>query len=373
MFDIEEKILDVFCLQFNDKLKSNESYEEYISSFKKDELERLLKINAVILDDNSKFARVISVSSHKKNNVVEEFKKSIKEIYTNILKNVDEDVIIQLENYLKRYKNEIFEYNFVEKYLSLHFIEFLNVNCIAKIKYSKSDNKLYLYTPVEIRNILKEILKDKSIKKSSKENKICKSNLYNLMSTYGVITLDKLLEIYNQVYKKISRDELYDLIMLCGIFDGDIRITKIDDGYLVYNMEFEDEDHALEFYYSITDDIDYKIYTKEEYDEIGEGSYHYNFLEFEKLDSFLQLNLGMDDEEAYMFDQMFVLDYLYSYQIDNNEAKRNLDINLKRDFSELNIIDKSFICKTILAIAKNYPNYNYRGYSYNEARELLDK
>ena len=40
---------------------------------------------------------------------------------------------------------------------------------------------------------------------------------------------------------------------------------------------------------------------------------------------------------------------------------------------ELNIIDKSFICKTILAIAKNYPNYNYRGYSYNEAMKLLDK
>lgn len=373
MFDIEEKILDVFCLQFNDKLKSNESYEEYISSFKKDELERLLKINAVILDDNSKFARVISVSSHKKNNVVEEFKKSIKEIYTTILKNVDEDVIMQLEKYLKRYKNEIFEYNFVEKYLSLHFIEFLNVNCIAKIKYSKSDNKLYLYTPVEIRDILKEILKDKSIKKISKENKICKSNLYNLMSTYGVITLDKLLEIYNQVYKKISRDELYDLIMLCGIFDGDMRIAKIDDGYLVYTMAFDNDDCALEFYYSITDDIDYKIYTKEEYDEIGEGTYHHNFEEFGKLDCFLQFKLEMPDDVSYMFDEMFTLDYLYSYQIDNNEAKRNLDINLKKDFSELNIIDKSFICKTILAIAKNYPNYNYRGYSYNEARELLDK
>ena len=373
MFDIEEKILDFFCLQFNDKLKSNESYEEYISSFKKDELERLLKINAVILDDNSKLTRVISVSNHKKNNVVEEFKKTIKEIYTTILKNVDVDVIMQLEKYLKTYKKDIFEYNLRNGYFSLYFIELLNTNCIAKVKYSKSDNKLYLYTPVEIRDILKEILKDKSIKKISKENKICKSNLYNLMSTYGVITLDKLLEIYNQVYKKISRDELYDLIMLCGIFDGDIRIAKIDDGYLVYTMAFEDDDCALEFYYSITDDLNYKIYTKEEYDEIGEGTYHHNFEEFGKLDCFLQFKLEMPDEVSYMFDEMFTLDYLYSYQIDNNEAKRNLDINLKKDFSELNIIDKSFICKTILAIAKNYPNYNYRGYSYNEARELLDK
>ena len=31
----------------------------------------------------------------------------------------------------------------------------------------------------------------------------------------------------------------------------------------------------------ITDDLNYKIYTKEEYDEIGEGAYHYNFEEFE--------------------------------------------------------------------------------------------
>ena len=70
-----------------------------------------------------------------------------------------------------------------------------------------------------------------------------------------------------------------------------------------------------------------------------------------------------------MFDQMFTLDYLYSYQIDSNEAKRKLDFNLKKDFSDLNIMDKSFICKSILDIARDYPNFNYRGYSYNEARK----
>lgn len=368
MFDVEEKIVDLFCTEFNDKIQETESYDEYISSMKKDSIGRLLQINAIILNDSSRLSRSIIVSSKKKDNVIEDFKLNIKEIYTTILSNVDISIVEQLNKYLNNYKKEVFIHNLFDKGFNLHFIQFLKENNIAKIKYSKKENELYLYTPLEFRKLLKEILKDKNIKGICKKNSIYKKNLFDLLSVYGVINLKKLTEIYSGVFEKIDSKELLNIIKVTSIFDEDIRFTLLDEDYLIYSIGF-DEDEAIEFYYSIPDDIGYKIFTKDEYDEIGEGVYHYNFDSFQELDCFLEFKLGINEDTSYMFDQMFTLDYLYSYQIDSNEAKRKLDFNLKKDFSDLNIMDKSFICKSILDIARDYPNFNYRGYSYNEARK----
>ena len=73
-------------------------------------------------------------------------------------------------------------------------------------------------------------------------------------------------------------------------------------------------------------------------------------------------------DEIYDFDDMFVLDYIFSYQLDANIAKKNLSNNLDKLFMGLNISDKAYISKVILSIAENYPNFNYKGHTYNEIK-----
>ncbi len=79
-------------------------------------------------ENNQKFAHVLSVSIHKKSDVVKELKQSIKAIYTNIIKNINEEVINQLEIYIKEYTSNIIELDLSKIKYSLHFIELLNFN-----------------------------------------------------------------------------------------------------------------------------------------------------------------------------------------------------------------------------------------------------
>lgn len=368
MNSIERTVTELFCSNFKDKINKNENYDEYISSFTKDKIERLLKINAIIEDNNSKLAHVLAISTHKKNIVVAEFKKNIKEIYTNIIKNVNENVIKQLEIYLKEYKNNIMEINLPNIKYSLHFIELLNINCIAKVKYQKKENIIYLYTPTEIKELLKDILKNDKIKKENRKNNIYKSNLHNLISTYGIISIKKLTDIYNNIYGKIDESTIVQNIIANAMFDENIKLAMTEEGYIAYGLDFENEDDALEFFYSLPENIEYKMYTQKEYEEIGEGTYHYDFKEFDELYDFLEMNFNMSEEEIYDFDDMFVLDYIFSYQLDANIAKKNLSNNLDKLFMGLNISDKAYISKLILSIAENYPNFNYKGHTYNEIK-----
>ncbi len=369
MIKIDQKIKELFCENFKDKINEDENYDDYISSFKKEKLEKVYKIVAVMENDNDKLAHILSLSTHPKKVIVEDFKKNIKKIYSTLLKNSNEDILKQTEMFLKLYKSKTMVLNLFDLKFSLHFIEFLNNYNLAKIKYINNQKNLYIYTPLELRNILKDIIKDSTIKKKCKENTNYKNNIHNIISAYGIISIDKFSEIYNAIYEKTNTHTILNKIIINHAFDEEINLAHTDKGYLVYNNGFEDECEALTFYYSLSEKINYKIFTKEEYEELGEGYYHQKYKEYAKLCEYLETEFDMSEEEIYYFDENFILDYMFSYQIDSDIAKKNLSNNLNKEFGKLNINDKSFISSTILSLAKKYPNFNYKGYSYNEIKD----
>ena len=364
--DINRSIIELYCEEFKDKINPNENYDEFISSFTKEQIEKIYKLDAVINDNSEELAHIWSLSIHPKKTIVEDFKNNIKEIYSNILMNAPEEFIKQLEVYVKIYEDKILIMDIFNLKLSLHFIEFLLNYNLAKVKYLKSENKLYIYTPIELRNILKEILKNKDIKLKCKETSKYKNNIHNIIATYGIISVKDLSKIYNKIYEKTDQHNLINKIIINSAFDGEINLISTDEGYIVYGVTFEDEDDALSFYYSLPENIDYKIYMKEEYEEIGEGTYHQKFEEFNKLYVFLENIFEMDEEEIYEFDDTIILDYMFSYQFDAETAKSNLNANLDKLFGKMDISDKAFISSTILSLAKKYPNFNFKGYSFND-------
>lgn len=368
--DINRNIIELYCENFKDKLNEKENLNEFISSFTKEQIEKIYKLDAAINDNSEELAHIWSLSTHPKKMIVEDFEKNIKDIYNNILINAPEEFIKQLELYLKVYKDKILIMNIFNLKLSLHFIEFLHNYNLVKIKYLKSENKLYIYTPLELRNILKEILKNKEIKIKCKETSKYKKNIHNIIATYGIISIKNLTKIYNKTYEKTNQKNLINRIIVNHAFDNEINLVNTDEGYIVYGIAFEDEDAALSFYYSLPENMDYKLYTKEEFEEIGEGTYHQSFEEFDKLYIVLENIFNMDEEEIYEFDDTFTLDYMFSYQIDAETAKQNLSSNLDKAFGKMNISDKAFISSTILSLAKKYPNFNYKGYSFNDYKNI---
>lgn len=367
--DLRLSIGKMFCMQFKDKIDRNESYEEYFNSFTKEKIENIYKAIISIEGDSELLGRLISLSIHPKKVIVEDFKNNVEDIYKTIFYNCYEDFLNQMSIFLDNYKNDILELDLSNLSCSLRFIEFINFYCIAKVNYLKSKNKLIIYSPLELRKVISKIIKDKKIKNNCRNNSKFQFNINSLLAVYGVMPVKELCIIYSNIYNSISVDEMLDKIIINRAFDDDIGLVSIDNNYVVYNSGFEDEDHALSFYYSIRDDLDYKIYNKDEYEEIYSGFYHHRFSEFDKLYEFLVTVFNMSEDEFAYFDDIFVLDYLFSYQIDSKKAKENLNSNLDSYFEKLKIADKAFICSTILSIAKNYPNFNYKGYSYNDIKK----
>ena len=368
--NIDRSIIELYSEKFKDKLDEKETLNKFISTFTKEQIEKIYKLAAAINDNAKTLGHIWSLSTHPKKVIVEDFEKNIKDIYSNILMNAPEEYIEQLEIYLKEYKDDILIINIFNLEVSLSFINFLHNYNLAKVKYLKSESKIYIYTPLELRNILKEILKNKKIKLKCKETSKYKNNIHNIIATYGIISIENLTKIYNKIYEKTDQNNLINMIIVSRAFDDEINLVSTDEGYIVYGVTFEDEDEALSFYYSLPENIDYKIYTKEEYEAIHEGTYHQKFEEFEKLYVFLENIFEMNEEEIYQFDENFILDYMFSYQHDAQTAKQNLSRNLEKVFGIIDIKDKAFISSTILSLAKKYPNFNYKGYSFVDYNKM---
>ena len=123
-------------------------------------------------------------------------------------------------------------------------------------------------------------------------------------------------------------------------------------------------DTAKEFYNSLDKDIDYKIYKKNELEEIGECTYHFDFDVFSSLYAFLSLKFNMSEDDIFQFDEVFINDYIYSYQVDHDKAEENLNNNLEKLFGKLDIRSKKVITTAILNIARKYPDFKYKGNTY---------
>ncbi len=366
---MEELIRIEFLSMYKDKIKEEETYKEFLSSFTKDSLERLFKMNALITNDSKELAKAYLISNKNKKEIMEELEKQNKKIYSNLLKNADEMMIKQLEYYLKSYQKNLMVIQLNQLRISLHFISFLNENCLAKVNYSKSKKTVTLETPSELRKLLGNIIKDKKIIKNSKKIRIEKEQIHNLIATYGVILLSDLCKIYNKVYRKETRDSLLDKIIISQIYEDEIQIAPVEDDYMIYGISFEDEDDALSFYYSLDEKLDYKIYNKEEYKEIGEAEYFTGIEEYGKVYHYLEKLFSNKEEEINDFIEAMIIDYIFSYQIDEEEADSNYQKNIKRGYPNIKEKERKELLKRIKVLASYYPNYRNKGYSDQEIKK----
>lgn len=332
-----------------------ENYKEFVSNMDEETIRRILMISFTMNNDNNKF-EIASKSFRKK--LEKELLKNTYEVYSNLFLYTN-NFIFELKKLLD---NNIYMIKIADFDYSIDFLQKIILFGIGYIKCKK--DIISIFIPNEEKEILKSIVNNKKLIKNVENNNIIIHNVNNLLSVYGIIEYSKLNELYGKIYKK-SISNLLEIITKNSVVEEEINFYKDKDHYIIYNEPaFKDLKHAREFYNSLDSAIDYKLYKKHEYEEIGECTYHFEFEEFNSLYAFLSIKFNMSEDDIFEFDEVFVSDYIYSYQVDHEQAISNLENNLFKIFGKLDNRSKKIIMSSILNIARKYPDFKYKGNTY---------
>ena len=135
-------------------------------------------------------------------------------------------------------KNYRYQYN---------FINFLYIFSIVKVEYNSKKDSLKFFMPKEFIDIFESSLKNKKILEENKFNNKVYDYVETVINTYGIVTLNKLHELFENQMFKIDKDELQHIIASIAIYE-EVYIYEYKGKMLLCNLEFADEDLALVFY-----------------------------------------------------------------------------------------------------------------------------
>ncbi len=351
---MHNELIKMFLKEYKDDYKKL-NYKDFVSNMDDVTIGRILMLSSTLSNDDKKFEMVTKES---RKILEKELLKNTKSIYSNIFLYTN-SFIFELSEFLEK---DIYDIKINEFEYSLDFLQKIILFGIGYIKYKK--NIISIFIPEELKDILKKIINDNKLIKNIENNNKIIHNVNNLLSVYGVLEYNKLIEIYEGIYKK-KISNLLELITKNSVVEEEINFYKDKDTYIIYNEpSFKDLNHVKEFYESLDKNIDYKMYNKSDLEEIGECTYHYNFEEFNSLFAFLSLKFNMSEDDIFQFDEVFINDYIYLYQIDHDKANEKLNSNLDKTFGKLDTRSKKIITSGILGIARKYPDFKYKGNNY---------
>lgn len=361
MNDLLNKIKEITFKQFNDEIKE-ENLESFFNSLSEDELIKIVKVKSVISSTDTLKGKTLD-----KNKIVNYILNNYKKIYSLLLEILDEDFYLQMKKYIKENNNGYLKMVYDSRDYSISFLLNIYNFRIGKVKYDNKTNILEIYIPKETIETINLILKDKSIRKKINENTKIMSNINGLMVAYGIVTIDRLHEIYEDVFSKISNDKLLTVILFDHLTNQTFDIIEYKDSYLINGLSCEEED-AIKYYESIDKKLEYKIFSKEELEDLDDGLYHHQSINYDSLLDEIRRVFNFDEYEIEDFDEEFIVDYMFSFSEDEALAKKNINSNLTKNYPDLDFVNKSIIMKKINSVAKDYPIFKYKGYSINEMK-----
>lgn len=158
---------------------------------------------------------------------------------------------------------------------------------------------------------------------------------------------------------KIDIDELNHVIESKSFFE-EINIYLYNDEKLLCNLEFADEDYALDFYEEQR--MHYNKFSKQDYKLISEGKYVDKLKSYKKFVNYLCRNYIGISKDIEFIKQIIVNDYIYSAQISIETADNNFKKNIQ-DFIETDEETLNELLVLMKNIYREYPKWIKRGNS----------
>ncbi len=202
----------------------------------------------------------------------------------------------------------------------------------------------------DIKKLISQYLKNKSVNKKIKENKEIYLLARGIMTCYGALPLSLFKTLIGEkeyLLISINNDNLYK------IEDDKIYINKITNKRKI-NKYIKNND--------------LKKYSKNAYLKLGNNTYHHTFTTYKKLIRVLKNNYLFKNKDINFLDEKIVIPYLYNNTKDEDMALNNLDEAILKYFEFGNSKLKEKIISSLKLVREEFPLWEYRGRSIKEEK-----
>lgn len=314
-------------------IESEISYEEYLKSLKKDEL------NSIVANYNKLCSiygfKKLENKKLKKEALVNEILECLNDYLKGVIMSLDKDDFEAIKSILKNNNNEV-----LNQYKNL-----INYLKSLKIVY-QSDN---LQIPKEILEVIKKLIKDKEVGNYIKENDYLYKLSEGIIIAYGVIDLNDFKEI-------IKHEYIIDLLDFYYKKDFDITCEMLLSKKLTNKKR-------INKYYK---DKDYQQFSLKDFLALGNNSYHHSIKAYKKFIKMLKNNYVFKKRDLDFVDINVVIPYLYNSLNEEEIASKNLEDTVISLFEFKGEKLKQKMLQEIKLIRKDFPLWEYRGHTKNE-------
>ena len=353
MIELEQIIKEELFGVNNKKIKE-ENLKEYLTSLKKEELIKMA-ISQTFIDKNYfDLYKVNNLKNKAKKEIIDYITEKLDKILESFIKIIKTEEIEQLENVIKNNGKKIL---FDDLKVSIRFILLLKNFSLAKVEYNNKEDSLKIFMPKEFVDIFNNCFKNKKLLELNNYNNKVYNYVRDVINTYGIVTLDKLYELFESQMFKIDKKDLKHIIEIVTIYEEE-HIYEYNGETLLCSVEFGDEDYALYFYDS--QKMDYKRYSKEDYKNISSFKYVEKLKAYKKIVNYLCRNYGGISEDLEYINDFIVYDYLASAQTSIETADYNFRANIVK-ILEVNNGEIEELLKLMKNIFKEYPKWIKRG------------
>lgn len=340
---LQDAFLDFFEEQKDIK---EMSAREFYNSLDKNSLNNII-VTYYILSKNEVELKDYIGYKPKKSEMVDFICENLKEIIKSCLINCELDTCNEILSIASKKGIRKFDDGNFKPLLS---IVDLKLGCV---KYDKKTKKMLVFIPEEIRKNIIRIFKDDNIVECIKENDNLGNIILGIMSTYGVIELDRLAELLeldsNYLLEYILRRKVSNEICEVCYNNGNILV-----GSLGLDEKFMLDLNEMHKKYNI------RKYSLDDYKKIECAEYLEGLRPYKKLFKYLKDKYGFSNPDLILFRDMIVLNYITNIEqkkYDETEALyRDLD-----DFIEKDEVEYKKIEKMIKDIYKEYPKWEKFG------------
>lgn len=314
-------------------IESEISYEEYLKSLKKDEL------NSIVVNYNKLCSiygfKKLENKKLKKEALVNEILECLNDYLKGVIMSLDKEDFEAIKSILKNNNNEELNQN-------KNLINYLKS---LKIIY-QSDN---LQIPKEILEVIKKLIKDKEVANYIKENDYLYKLSEGIIIAYGVIDLNDFKEIIKQEY-------IIDLLDF--YYKKDFDITD----KMLLSKKLTNKKRINKYY----KDKDYQQFSLKDFLALGNNSYHHSIKAYKKFIKMLKNNYVFKKRDLDFVDINVVISYLYNSLNEEEIASKNLEDTVISLFEFKGEKLKQKMLQEIKLIRKDFPLWEYRGHTKNE-------
>lgn len=322
--------------------KNNTTYKEYLGTFKKEDINKILDFYGIDYRKNLSKEKCIDLIISSLDNMIN---KSLDIFQNDELANLK--YIVKKNGYIELRVN----------YLLSDFLNTLNRNYLA----IKENDKTFII-PKDVLSIINKKINKKDVLDKIKENTSEYQLLLGFIDAYGVIDFEQFYNSYAKLYK-LHHDDALERIKFYSEYFSEFKVYKEKTKYYLTSNNINNLKECKKY---INKKENYKIYTNEELKDIHTFKYMEDFRSYKKLIKYIRTNYDINKNNIKVVNKWVLIPYLQEYQLDKNVAKDKL-LELVDKYFEINTEKQKQKFATLAeGMAMDYPSWRLNGYSEKE-------